>query len=325
MSKPTFLLAAAVLALVWAPTAADAFACPNYPFPSVDERCVEHGFCGYVEPEAFAGTAEDRPLASKTEGVDPVTHTASAMAAMAGALASGSADASAGFGFVREESGVDGSAATTTPLEDSVGRASTVTAFRVTDLTFTGPTTDVEASLNLVFDGSFSLSTTGDDADERAALTAVVVGGGLCNSGGQILEFVGERNVSQIDAVGNPPTLSISGNTGLLEDVPLDEVTEFVLGPFSAPTGEPLHIELWMFTTTSALALGGSSNASSTYVFSLPLDGSPIFDLPAGYSADSSEANIVANALAVPEPDAALAALVGLIVLSIRARSRAAR
>jgi hypothetical protein len=315
---PALLVASAPLLFA---AGVGALPCPNYPYPPQDDRCVGEGFCARVDPEASAGTAQDRPGPSKTEDSVPVLQTAGAAAGTSSPAASGEADALAGRGLVQAVSHIECSAPATTSLEDAAGRASTVTTFRVTDLVFSGPTSDVETSLHVVFEPSYAMTTTGDDADERGATAAVLVGGGICG-GGQIVGFEGQRQVSQTDAVGGAPMLSFPVNSGLLEDAPLDAPSALTIGPFTAPTGVPLQIELWMSTTTSAHALGGEGDADSSFLFSLPLDGSPVFDLPAGYTADSEDGGIVANA--VPEPRPVLLTIAGAIVLLARRRWRRA-
>lgn len=312
-----FLAASVALAL---PVVVRAAPCPNYPFPPHDDRCVEHGFCARVRPDASAGETTHQPDPTKTVDSVPVVHYAGASAGTVNPSASGVADASAGRGFVQAVSSADGAAPATTDLEDSLANARTSTAFRVTDLVFSGPTAEVETSLHLVFEPSYSMTTNGEDADGRTGVAAVRVGGGICGAG-QIVAFEGERQVSLVDVTGGAPTLSFTTGNGLLTGALLDVPIAFSVGPFSVPTGVPLQIELWMLTTTSVMAEGGVSAADSTFRFSLPLDGSPVFDLPAGYSADSPDAGIVANIAA--EPHAILLSLSGaMTLLSVRRSAR---
>jgi hypothetical protein len=87
------------------------------------------------------------------------------------------------------------------------------------------------------------------------------------------------------------------------------------------PTGEPVQLEFWIATTGLALKTGGTANLAFDNTVSLGLaDGGPVFDLPAGFSANSAEANIVANQ--VPEPSSWLSGICSLATVALILRRR---
>lgn len=75
---------------------------------------------------------------------------------------------------------------------------------------------------------------------------------------------------------------------------------------FTVPTNTPFTIQLQLGTTATAVVdegLGGSSAGAADFgsTFSFATD-RPVFDLPAGLTASSLEANIVDNRFVVPSP-----------------------
>lgn len=87
-----------------------------------------------------------------------------------------------------------------------------------------------------------------------------------------------------------------------------------ILLPIQVTIGTPLTLVLTMSlgtTSSGSFALGSFGSIDALHTFGVPQNGSPVFDLPAGYTAQSRSLNIVNNAV----PGAAGAPLPGSLVL----------
>ena len=317
---PLRLALLALLAL--APLSADA-ACPSYPYNTLTNRCWQDGFCIWHDLEARTiddgMLEEDNPSEAFTVQAGPVADMASAMQGSGDLFGLVDAEVETGQAFVR--GAADGDAAAQVGDSGSAG-AQTIAALRVTDLVFTGPAAEVDASLNLGFEATSSQVTIGVGGATAITSMTALVGGAICN-GPEHMTFRGEKTHSLQDNSTMDDFFVVSVNTGVLMDVPLDDVTDLVVGPFTVPTGVPLDFEIWI-QTVLATATGGG-DAGSTYDFTLyagPPGGGLVFVLPDGYRADSDQAGIVDSRTAVPEPGALLSALVGAAVLALFQRRR---
>jgi len=220
-------------------------ACPNYPYPSISDRCVGAGFCGRVEPEAQASRTYVEPGPLESESADPLAF-------------SHGATAGSGDNYAIVEASV------------GAGRSSI----------------DVDASVDV---------------------TAPI--------------FDGDLQVTENARAGMSPLRNVTA-TELLEGVDLGAVTEFSRGPFSVTTGVPLQLELWMESGAGALTTGGDGSSTLELTALLgPAGGGDIFDLPAGYSADSEQAGIAGNRI-VRAPESGAPAAVGVLALAALARRR---
>jgi hypothetical protein len=95
---------------------------------------------------------------------------------------------------------------------------------------------------------------------------------------------------------------------------------------FRVTVGQPFEIELQLSVVTEAAGPGnefffaqGVADFGHTLTFA---QGGPVFNLAAGLTANSADAGIVNNLLAVPEPPIAWLALAGLVLLRLRVRRR---
>ena len=111
----------------------------------------------------------------------------------------------------------------------------------------------------------------------------------------------GVQRISQ--GAGAPATES----SGLLVGAVFDGSTanDLVLGPFVFPVGQPVSLDIKLKTAARASSYGFYQvDAVSDFGHTLELPvGSPVFDLPAGFSVDSTELGIVNDMFTpVPEP-----------------------
>lgn len=131
------------------------------------------------------------------------------------------------------------------------------------------------------------------------------------------LVFDGTAGVSIGASVSAPSGTSTDGWTG---PGPLALTTS----PLLVGAGEVITIGLALTVSASCstdpLAIAASCSASSTArAFSFPLGG-PVFNLPAGWTANSADGSIVSNAF-IPEPATAMLLVGGLAVLARRGRT----
>ena len=324
MTRPLRVLPFAALALLLAsPTHAT---CPSYPYPPTTDQCWQDGFCVWHDLETTTiddgVITSDDPPPSFTAMADPVSFVADAMQGSGDLFGIVDADGAAGRSVVRGGAGGDASASFCDIPTSGVARAATISVMRVTDLVFTGPEPEVEAELYLTFDAASSQITTNVETATVISQLTALVSGAICN-GAEYMTFRGERTQTLRDDASVDDQLIVGVNVGVLEDVPFDDETPIAVGPFTVPTGVPLEFELWMQTNLTATSGGG--DASSVLDFALhagPKNGGLVFELPPGYRADSSQAGIVESSIAVPEPAAALASLIGAAVLALAARAQ---
>jgi hypothetical protein len=320
------LLFSASSLLTLVPLRVGAIGCPSYPYPPTTVRCWQDGFCVWDDLEARTiedGMPEqDDPSEAFTVQAAPVMFDANAAQGSGDLFGLVDSDGEAGRSFVRAAS--DGHAAASCckiPTSAST-EADTLSVMRVTDLVISGPTADVEATLHLVFDASSSQVTMGVENATAISSISALVSGAICG-GMEFMTFRGEKTYTLQDASGMDDLFAVSVNTGVLRDVSLDAATEIEVGPFTVPTGVPLKFELWMQTALRAATGGGDADSALDFaLFAGPPEGGLVFELPAGYSADSVQAGIVASSTAVPEVGAAAMTLVGGSVLWLAARSR---
>lgn len=126
-----------------------------------------------------------------------------------------------------------------------------IAVLRVTDLVFSGPGAEVEASLRFALDGSFALSAVEGEAEQSLASVSTLLGGGICGTVPP-LEFEGSLQITEHARAGMSSLRNVT-DSDLLEGVDLGAVTEFTRGPITVPTGVPLQLELWM----ESAAIGG--------------------------------------------------------------------
>lgn len=313
-------VATAILAFAGAVRTASAAPCPNYPYPVATNRCVGNGFCGHLEPRANADDEADTPPAQQVADDEPIAFASGASIGAADFFAISTTETRADRGVVAVVGDVDSSAPGGGP-GDASGGARSLAVFRVTDLVISGPAAEVETSLRLHFDARTDQFVIGVEGEESGSTVSVLLGGGICSPLSH-LAFDGTRQISRIQTNGGPVTDTIPVNDGALADVDLDAVTELVQGPFMVPTNEPLQLELWLYASAAAYSSGGDADVAGDYRAMLGAGpGEPIFDLPAGYSVNSAQANIVANTL--PEPAGVVPAIGTLGVVALRRRRSA--
>lgn len=194
----------------------------------------------------------------------------------------------------------------------------------VTDVVVSGPPGPITTRVHLHLDGGFFTGTTfvphvSPDEDFFAATNAdnyigvsLTVTDGYYPGGRDIGS--GSFGINSHD--GSFPTTSLESGwlTGFDGDVDL------ISDGFLVDANTPFTLELMLDSRASVsgpidrgLDLFATTNFYDTLSFAVD---QPVFDLPAGYSADSVEGNIVGNTFSVPEPSRTdcLAAGVGALL-----------
>jgi hypothetical protein len=194
------------------------------------------------------------------------------------------------------------------PFGSSFSRASSA-AGSWDDFIITGPTGSVSTSVNLRFTGTLAMPF-GPPGSATATVTAGGDLGGTTFTGGNSL------------SAGSPaPTASgfLAGQTG----------SEITSPTVTLPVNVPFRLSLSLATSATVTpppgqpsALAADADYSRTLAFSTQR---PVFNLPAGYTANSAQALVVNNSFIVPEPATlGLAAPAALLALA-RRRPRAVR
>lgn len=286
--------------------------------------CNQDGFCGYYDLRALTiddGVSDNNdPGPAFNVDTEPILVSDSVMAGAADLSAIGEAEMDAGRSLVRATAGGDVAASCCTVPTSASVEAQALSVMRVTDLVFSGPNADVETIMHLVFDGSLSRSALGTENAGALSRAGAGVGGAICN-GMEFMSFTGTRVESLQDPSGPVgPEFIVNTNFAALEDVPLDDQTELIVGPFTVPTGVSLNFELWIENNVNVNTGGG--DAAGVFDFALQA-GAPgtglVFELPPGFRADSPQAGIV-DSVAAPEPSGSLLVLSGaLLVAGFRA------
>jgi hypothetical protein len=164
----------------------------------------------------------------------------------------------------------------------------------VDDIIISGPGSAVPVSLNLLFSG------TQNGSGSMLSFFDLGMGGTAAISG----SFGGQL---VLDPSGITQSGLLTGYAG--------GSTTLQSGIWAAPTGVPVNLTIQLYAQAESAGgydTSGSADASAT--LSLPTSG-PIFNLPAGFSADSASLHISGNVYApVPEPEH-YAALAGLGLL----------
>jgi hypothetical protein len=326
MSRLLWLAAGVLLMVVLLPLRAEAASCPSY-FNKLDpNKCNADGFCGWFDLRATTShdgvVEEEDPPPEVATLPGPWAASRDVTVGSGDFFAINDSDFDAGRSRVAARSDVHLEVPFDFPTFSTFGQGRALALTRVTDLVFSGPAADVETSLRLVFDAT--LSEVAENIVEESlhsgmtVQTTVYVGGGLCRGVDEYVDFIGYHLRSLIDD-DEGEDLSITNDFFLLDQVPLEGQTELVVGPFTAPTGEPLTLEFWIETSVTASGNGGFVLAAADFALALgPIGGGPVFDLPPGYTANSPTAGIVANQ--VPEPGSGMAGALTLAALAWRER-----
>jgi hypothetical protein len=200
---------------------------------------------------------------------------------------------------------------------------------KVDDLFFSSPpgstVEELPVRLNLHFEGVFGFDAANDDL-QKAWVRVEQTGYGSHNNLGWIEIFRRDGSITDINRellLANVPVVEEADPSGEFARIIRFEGIVTTL-PFVVPMNEPLEIgfalsvggEQW-----STLGLGNVT-ADFGHTLSFPRD-RPVFDLPAGFTANSAALGIVDNQYVVPEP--ATAVLLGLVVLAAIACRRVRR
>lgn len=256
---------------------------------------------------------------------DTFAHHYSAAAANAGSLA---VVARSHVGGVFDTSGGVG------PSEAVWASGRAEASFVVDDIIFSGPGFTTQTSINFDVSGLLSDVTSAGGAGIFARSSShVVVAMNFGNDPGPDFHGTQFRSTEHYDYP--LPPVTTESTQGDLTAVTFPE--SFSFGPISVSLGVAYKLELTLIVSSSARLLGvGSGDVLSLADFgstmSFPTSG-PVFNLAAGYSANSVSAGIVDNAWtltpvsvsAVPLPPAILGFAGALWLLGRRPRSERKR
>ncbi len=231
-----------------------------------------------------------------------------------------SAAASADFCRLTGSSSVTASAAP--GMGGFSGGASTRASFAFDDLVFSGPSSPVTVNgMNVFFVGSLTAAVS----PPQNVIQFARVDSGILVGGFSLISF------ARLDYVGSTGTASINDGgllvgAGTLSSFPGGATYSFngilTTGSFSVPVGLPLDFSVNLDlqgNATLTSASGGSGEASTDFGLPGGLSialGGPIFDLPDGYSVNSTQARIVDNVCYTPASVPALP-LAGALVLGV--------
>jgi hypothetical protein len=185
------------------------------------------------------------------------------------------------------------------------------------DLIISGPTGSgpITVSYNVHLDGSFIVASNTEPsglAHSGASIQLVFFGRGNNLGGGNI--GLSSNNGSIEAPSGSGDLTSFTGNNVITSPT------------FSVPVNTPISIELEL--SAAALVTGwenepwnlvANSDFGSTLTF---VTDRPVFNLPAGYSADSNDANIHGNTYSVPEPSTFVLAVLAFGICLFWGRGR---
>lgn len=165
---------------------------------------------------------------------------------------------------------------------------------------FSGPAPSVTASLNFRLKGTVS---------EQSSTDVLGVGPGLVVTIG-----LGYASQAILAANGSVNT------TGLFTSVadPLNVNGTFTTPGFVVPTGEPVNFQVELLGSNVQQGIGSGLATVDYYAdgFSLPSSG-PVFNLPAGYSADAPDLGIVSNGYIGPPPSVPALGLPAQVFLAL--------
>lgn len=322
-------LATGVLLMVGLlPLGVGAASCPSYFYKIDPSKCNADGFCGWFDLEASTlhdgVVQEDDPPAEVTTLLAPWAASRNATIGSGDFFVIADSDFDADRSRVAAGGDVRSEAPFGFPTFSGIGQGRALALTRVTDLVFSGPSADVETSLQLVFEGALTevASNIVDEFTNSSMLsrTNVYVGGGICRGVDEYVDFLGYHLRTLLD--DNEEAARLTANDFfLLDQVPLEGATEITVGPFTVPTGEPVQLEFWVETILITSGNGGFARAAADFSLALgPIGGGPVFDLPLGYTANSPTAGIVANLVPEPGPGVAGALTVGLLAWRERRR-----
>jgi hypothetical protein len=228
--------------------------------------------------------------------------------AASAAAGPGSASVSAAGGTIGTSS------STSTPLNASTtNSADAAASFTIDDVIFTNTigATSFSGSANFLLQGSYSVTNANLSglivtAISTLQLTATVDGGSV--NGAYTAEF---------DAGGNFQLSSSGVLSGLTGGASADVSVEFSV-PISGQANTPISVEAIMsINTVASLGTNGTTDFGSTLSFA---PSGPVFDLPAGWTANSVSGNIVDNrfvGVTAPLPEPGTLTIFGSAALSM--------
>ena len=221
---------------------------------------------------------------------------------------------------ISEASGTDPEGETDQSTAEATAR------FTITDLVFTGPGAEVSATLSLAWSGMMQGSVSSLNADTYTVSNTILdITASIRNGLNTLLSISGGRTISTDQYGSDPVNEDIFENGILTGQYPPGGM--LVTSQFTAPTNVPLTLTITMAASSGTSLMStqifnppptqgsAKSKADFSSTLSLPTSGQPVFQLPDGYSADSTEAGIVANVwtgtpvkapLPVPGPGAGL-------------------
>lgn len=206
--------------------------------------------------------------------------------------------------------------------------------FTIDDIVFSGPTTLFETSVNLEVSGSLmDISTPLSSGVVTTAATSVDIFASF-GIGTSTTTLTGRQTTRYVQSGFNPPSTDQFFEGEDLVGVSFPST--LTLEPFQVSTGLTYELTVSLFVSSSAKLGGIPGNTHSGDVTASALFGSTanlplladVFNLPAGYTANSISANIVDNAWlgtpvsvsAVPLPGAFWLMITGIVLVRSRRR-----
>jgi hypothetical protein len=236
----------------------------------------------------------------------------------------GQADSYGGAGFVRAHSFAQMIRNTSVPEQDMYGvGVNSGGSVNVTysDVVVSGPAGGVvQTRLNLHIDGSFISGTTVGPF-ENGTHVPTAANDFVAISVAVDSNAVASGNYYYASVDGSPPAEIESLSTGVL--INFNGNLDFQSNDFYVQSGVPFTVQFQLQTAASVLGPANrglivDANTEFSNTFSFATD-RPVFSLPDGFTANSSDAGIVNNNFSVPEPGSLLLLAGGLAaVLLVR-------
>jgi hypothetical protein len=270
---------------------------------------------GAVSSSSFGSNFPEAPLDGSQPGSTSGSATFTATGATAVGSATGNYSSSASWTGLSGSSSASSTYPATAPNSSfgdvlgygAVGSTLSSATLTVSDLVFSGPSSAIPVSLNLLFSGTQNASGTSGSSYGIFNFTLDLSGAAQFSG-----SFSGRADVYSGGGINQEGLLTgYNGGANSLQS-----------GIWAAPTGIPLTLTITLYTQAYASSgYGATADGDATAALAL-LNDSPLFNLPSGFSADSASLGLVGNVYSpVPEPSEYVA-IAGLGLLAFGAWHR---